>query len=497
MKKVIILSVLLGFTFASQAQTFEDAVQFSRIQNWGTARSAGMAGAFGALGGDLSTLSSNPAGIGVFRKSEISITPSLNFANTKATDYSPKDNSFQLGDLGAVFAFYSPNFDWKGINFGINYTNLNNFNRKTDQVIWNSSTSLLDVLAASSGDYPSDELNSSFSNYLAYQCYLINRNEDEKDPNFGYYHSILHNGEIVAQTKRMKEDGNQGEYAFSFGTNYKDKLYLGLTIGIQSIWYKMHSEYTEAPPENSPSGLDYYTYYEYKKMNGVGTNLKFGVIYRPIPEIRLGAAIHTPTWYNMNYSMATSMYSSFYTSQDPSNGREGFDFDFYSPDYSVDFNMRTPWRAMLSVATVLNQKAIVSVDYEYVNYQNANISEIEDDYDGSMEQATNQDIEDYLRATHNFRVGAEYRFNSLFSLRAGYAFWDSPYHNETHKNYNRIQAFTAGAGLNFGMFYCDAAFIHKFSENETVFYSYYDIQAEPVKNKYLSNEARITLGIRF
>ena len=438
MKKVIILSVLLGFTFASQAQTFEDAVQFSRIQNWGTARSAGMAGAFGALGGDLSTLSSNPAGIGVFRKSEISITPSLNFANTKATDYSPKDNSFQLGDLGAVFAFYSPNFDWKGINFGINYTNLNNFNRKTDQVIWNSSTSLLDVLAASSGNYPSDELN-SFRNYLAYQCYLINRNKDEEDPNFGYYHSIFHNGEIVAQTKRMKEDGNQGEYAFSFGTNYKDKLYLGLTIGIQSIWYKMHSGYTEAPSENSPSGLDYYTYYEYKKMNGVGTNLKFGVIYRPIPEIRLGAAIHTPTWYNMNYSMATSIYSSFYTSQDPSNGREGYEFDFYSPDYSIDFNMRT----------------------------------------------------------HNFRVGAEYRFNSLFSLRAGYAFWDSPYHNETHKNYNRIQAFTAGAGLNFGMFYCDAAFIHKFSENETVFYSYYDIQAEPVKNKYLSNEARITLGIRF
>ncbi len=81
---------------------------------------------------------------------------------------------------------------------------------------------------------------------------------------------------------------------------------------------------------------------------------------------------------------------------------------------------------MLSMATVLNQKAIVSVDYEYVNYQNANISEIEDDYNGSMEQTTNQDIEDYLRATHNFRVGAEYRFNSLFSLRAGYAFWDSP-----------------------------------------------------------------------
>lgn len=105
MKKVIILSVLLGFTFASQAQTFEDAVQFSRTQNWGTARSAGMAGAFGALGGDLSTLSSNPAGIGVFRKSEISITPSLNFANTKATDYSPKTilSNWEIWELYSLF----------------------------------------------------------------------------------------------------------------------------------------------------------------------------------------------------------------------------------------------------------------------------------------------------------------------------------------------------------------------------------------------------------
>lgn len=495
MKKIIILSVFLWVTVALQAQNFEDAVQFSRTLNFGTARSAGMAGAFGALGGDLSTLNSNPAGVGVFRKSEISITPSLNFANTQATAFNAKHNSFQLGNIGAVFAFHSPEFDWKGINFGINYTNLNNFNRTTDQLISNSETSWLDVLAASSGDYPSDELN-IFMNYPAYQCWLLNRNENEEDPDFGYYTAILPPGELVAQTKHIKEDGNQGEYAFSFGTNYKDKLYLGLTLGIQSIWYKMQSEYTEAPPEESASGLDYYTFYDYKKMNGVGTNLKFGIIYRPIPEIRIGAAIHTPTWYNMNYKMATSMYSSFWTMTDESNGRDGYDFDFQSPEYSVDFNMRTPWRAIVSLATVLKQKAIISADYEYVDYKNASFSEIED-YNTLQEKQVNQEIQDYLRATHNFRIGAEYRFNKIFSLRAGYAFWDSPYRNEIHKNHNRLQAFTAGAGLNFGAFYCNAAYIHKFSENKTVFYSFDEIQSEPVKNQYLGNEARLTFGVRF
>ncbi len=495
MKNIIILSIFLSLGLIVEAQTYQDAVQYSRITSLGSARSAGMAGAFGALGGELSTLSTNPGGIGVFRRSEISITPSLNFASTQSDGINAKDNSFQMGNLGVVFAFYSPKFDWKGINFGINYTNLNNFNRKSEQIVWNSSSSWLDALAYSSNNYPSDELN-IFTNYLAYQCWLINQDLDESSPNYGYYTPILQQGELVAQTKNIKEDGNQGEYTFSFGTNYKDKLYLGFTIGIQSLWYKMNSDYTEAPGEQSPSGLDYYTFYDYKKMNGVGTNLKFGLIYRPIPELRIGAAIHTPTWYNMNYKMATAMYSSFWTEKDPNTGRDGYAFDIYNDEYSVDFNMRTPWRAILSLATVLNQRAIISVDYEYVDYRNANFSEISD-YNSLQEKELNQSIKDYLRATHNVRIGAEFRVNSTFSLRAGYAFWDSPYHNETNQNYNRLQALTAGAGLNFGSFYCDAAFIHKFSENETVFYSDYIYQSDPVKNKYLSNEARITLGIKF
>lgn len=130
MKQLYIISALLLLSNWAYSQSLDEAVKFSRTSNLGSARSAAMGGAFGALGGDISSLNTNPAGVGVFRKSEIAFTPSLNFSHIESGHGSISKNSFQVGQLGAVFSFYSPNFDWKGINFGINYTNLNNFNKK-------------------------------------------------------------------------------------------------------------------------------------------------------------------------------------------------------------------------------------------------------------------------------------------------------------------------------------------------------------------------------
>lgn len=497
MKKIIVLLAALGLTGITRAQSFEDAVRFSRLTNFGTARSAAMGGAFGALGGDLSAISSNPAGIGVFRKSEVGFTPYLNLARTTSNGQTVNDNSFQLGDLGAVMSFYSPSFDWKGINIGINYTNMNNFNRKTNQSIANSPTTWTAALAAASGTTSPQSLY-TYTDGLAYDTKLTYQVLD------GQYFSVLElqneSGEnyfeTVNQYKTIKEDGYQGEYTFSFGTNYKDKLYLGMNIGIQSLSYRTHSTYQEVAPEQSPTGLDFYQFDEHQKTNGVGTNLKFGIIYRPIPVLRIGAAIHTPTWYNMSQRMETTMYSLFNSPQDPSIGREDQEYYAGSGVYSFDYNMRTPWRAVLSLATVLGQKAIISADYEYINYTNANFAEASDNFSYA---ATNQTIQDYLHSTHNFRVGAEYRVNSIFSLRAGYAFWDSPYYDITKSN-NRVQSLSGGFGLNFGTFYCDAAYVYKQSKNETLFYSYDDkpdYTSLTSYNKYKDHEARITFGVRF
>lgn len=491
MKRIAITAIACCLTITMQAQNFEDIVRFGRQPNPGTARSAAMGGAFTALGGDISAITNNPAGIGVFRKSELSFTPLLNFAKTEASGEKMNKTAFQMGGLGGVLSLYSSAFDWKGFNIGFYYTNLNNFNRDTRQIVPVSNNSFTDMLAMSAGNANSDNLD-GFTTGLAYDAYLLDR-----DPETGYYRSILGTDEDVAQVKDINERGYQGEYTLAFGTNFQDKLYIGASIGIQNIYYKMTSQFQEAPDVNSPSGLDYYNFLEYKKMNGVGTNIKFGVIYRPIPELRIGAAIHSPTWYNMNYTMNTAMDSYFITS--PTEKEE---YRFWTPSYKmdIDFDMRTPWRASVGLAAVLGQKAIISADYEFVKYTDAYFQNASDGYNYRGE---NDDIKLYLRPTHNFRTGAEFRANNIVSLRAGYSFWDSPYY-ETDKSYNRVQSWSTGIGLNFGVFYCDAAFVHRQTKNETIFYSYYDAEdtaldvvSQPTRNNFKTNEARITFGIRF
>lgn len=504
MKKLYILSAFLLIAGISQAQYSQlpEILKFSRTNNYGTARSAAMSGAFGALGGDLSTMSSNPAGVGVFRKSEVSITPVLNVAKTKSGNRSEQTTSFQLGNFGGVFSFYSPNFDWKGFNFGISYTNLNNFNRDFNQYVSHSNSSFLELVLMDAYNYTPEELN-DYESYagntiagLAYQTYLI----DTISSNPLEYAAFYGYNSNIRQRKQIKEDGYQGEYAFSFGTNYKDKLYLGATIGIQDFRYKMHSIYTEAANEENP--LTSYDYDEYLKVEGTGVNFKLGVIYRPIPELRIGAAVHTPTFYNVTETFQNGMASYFNASPDP----EGFlDFSSFTSETSYSYNLKTPWKALFSLATVLKQKAILSVDYEFAKYSSIRLSDGEDGndfYDTEDSYGINDDIKHALKAAHTVRIGAEYRFNSTFSLRAGYNIQTSASSKMKELDYN-IQGISAGFGANFGVFYCDAAYVHTSAKNTTRFYNYLDvdpalnISATPVTNKMRGNEARITLGVRF
>lgn len=275
MKKLYILPVLLLVAGVVSAQTVSDIVRYSTTTSTGSARVAAMGGAFGALGGDLSSLGINPAGIGVFRKSEISITPYLNVAKTKSGGRATNDASFQLGTFGGVVAFHNKNFDWRGFNFAINYTNLNNFNRITNQYVYNSTTSFNQIWSLEANADLSWILNSpnppevikfdeilNARSQMAYNTGLITYNETT-----GEFEPTLLAGEERTQRKYIKEDGYQGEYDFSFGTNYKDKLYIGMTIGIQSIRYKYKSIFTGKGVERNGNtnffGLDKYNFGQY------------------------------------------------------------------------------------------------------------------------------------------------------------------------------------------------------------------------------------------
>lgn len=514
MKKLFILPSLLLIAGLASAQTVSDIVRYSTTTSTGSARSAAMGGAFGALGGDLSSIGVNPAGIGVFRKSEISITPYLNIAKTKSSNRATNDASFQLATFGGVVAIRNKNFDWRGFNFGINYTNLNNFNRITNQHVYNSPTSFNQIWALNANNAIYGAMHSQNPpsendlpdllaprEQMANAVGLITYNNQTKE-----YEPTLLPGEEINQRKYIKEDGYQGEYDFSFGTNYKDKLYLGMTVGVQTIRYKFKSVFTGKGDETNYFGLDQYTFGQYLKTEGVGTNFKFGLIYRPIPELRIGAAIHTPTFYSMTDDYTEDMHSEFYE-PDQDNNRS---YDSYIIPYTYKYDMQTPWKAVFSAATVLFQKAIFSLDYEYTDYTSAKFSNGEngEDFYDPDGLGANDQIKSGLKKTHNFKAGAEYRFNSTFSVRGGYSYWASPYKTANVPSYlksdPKIQSVSAGFGLNFGVFFCDVAYIYKFSKDITNFYYYqdaldsaYDIIANPVHNKYIDHSARVTFGVRF
>lgn len=501
MKKIIIVFLLLFSSSILYAQNDVNALRFARIQNLGTARYMSMGGAFTALGGDISTLTDNPAGLGVFRNSQIVFTPAINLSQISSSNSRNDDkSSFQIGTLGAVASLYNSNFDWRGINIGLNYTNLNNFNRRGLQQVHNSSTSLLDIFAIRAGDYNPDELyNYDINAWLAYDTYLLNTDTN------GYYQATL-GKENVNQTKRFKEDGYQGEYAISFATNYRDKFMIGATVGIQSLKYKYSSTYTEQTLAESPSQLNFYDFNEHIRTEGTGINFKFGMIYIPIPQLRIGASIHTPTYYNLNEEVNNSIYSQF-KKTDPTMGREAL--EYYQTSYEIpgfgnyDYNYKTPWRASFGVATVLGNRAIISADYEYVDYSNIHYSNASDYNDYSD---LNRAIDELYQATHNIKLGAELRLSHMFSIRGGYNYLQNPYkHDYAMAQYlpssREIQTVSAGLGVNAGRFFCDAAYMYRFGKNSSTFYYYYDdlgmIEAEPISNKFTDQQIRLTLGVRF
>ena len=517
MKKLFFLACFLGIWGSGNAQTEADVVRYSRLSYSGSARSAAMGGAFGALGGDISSWNINPGGIGVFRRSEVSYTSAVELTQGKAGDLSERKNTYLIGNLGGVASFYKENSpDWKGFNLGISYAKLANFNRRMNLEVLNSPTSLTDVYAAESQGLKPDELG-LFTTGPFYDTYLLYPDRD------GGYHSILETDETVSewvnQYQTLKEQGYQGEFALAGGTNYRDKLYLGMVLGVQWIFYKKHSYYTEVAEENAPSLLDYYDFNEYERTKGAGVNLKLGVIYRPIPQIRLGASIHTPTWFTLEHILRSSVYSCFTTEEDPSVGREYQAYEIASTDYDEFYDpyrylshLRTPWRAFLSVGFVLGRRIMLDVDYEYVNYKSAHYRHPRkwayEEYDDEWEQEKvkelskhvdyapiNKAIRSLYRSTHNFRTGVEIRLSSMVSLRGGYSFQQSPFAHDL-SSHNQIRTYSGGFGLNFGLFYGDVSYACYHYDQESRFYDYAGITAQSISSRHTTQEIRIAIGVR-
>jgi len=449
----------LFYPLLLQAQTEVDALRYSQVSFGSTARSLSMGGAFGALGADFSSLSNNPAGIGVYRKSEFTISMGFENAVTESDFLNEKtsDSRFNMSmpDLGLVFAFPNRKREsgWKQFSFGLGYNRISSFQSNSYFEGKNKTNSLLDnfiqQVQADGGATPEDLIYYyPFDVNLAYQTYLLDPNP--ADPL--NYISVIPNGGAY-QSRSVETRGSMGEFVVSFGGDYNDKVFWGATMGFPGIRYEEQSNYEESDKDNeilsadSSSDFKSFNYYSYLKTTGRGINGKFGLIFKPFDFIRIGAAIHTPTYFYMSDGYHSQMSSAF---------ANGISYYQESPVGNYNYTLTTPFRAIGSLAFIFGRAGLLSFDYEYTDYTGAHLRA--NDYNFST---VNRAIESlYNPAVHILRAGTEWKYEAI-SFRAGAAYYSSAYNQklEVDKNIDQHSlTYTCGIGFRGKHFYSDLGY---------------------------------------
>lgn len=445
------------------AQDLVDALRYSNIQVQGTARAGAMGNAFGALGGDFTSISINPAGLGLYRSGEFTITPQSSNTNTESsywgTNMESSDYKFSLNNISYISTIPTKDRNELGIvsiNFGFGYNRLKDFNSQALYQGKNVDGSYMDYIADNANTYGfnpegnNNSYNMQFYEQLAWETYILNYDE-----NMNEYWSELGDANYgQTQRKSITKSGSIDEYSFAIGINFNHKLYLGTSVGITNIYYKESTHLLEKDDNNNIPYFNEYTFNTYLRTHGYGHNFKVGVIYKPVNEIRLGVSVQTPTYYKLHDSFETSMQSSVTLDNGSASYSER------SPRSNYDYRLRTPFRTTFSGAFIIAEKGLISIDYEYLNYANAQLHRGENGYSFVDE---NLDIEEAYKVSGNLRVGGEYRINNAVSLRAGYELLGSAYNSQSFgadqpNSDSNLNVYSGGLGYKSGSFFFDMAY---------------------------------------
>lgn len=478
-KTILTIASFLLITFVN-AQNEIDALRYSRLLHGGTARYFAMGGAFSTLGADFSVLSTNPAGIGVYRSSELVISPAFNFAKSEATylNSTGDDIKYNLNitNFGMVFTGSKGNNDntspeWKGIQFGFGVNRLQDFNSRVLIQGLNEYGSILDVYQASAQGKPFNQLN-PFDTELAFNTYLIDT--------LNYVNNYIqaHYGGAT-QKKAITTSGGMNEMVLTLGGNYDDRLYVGATLGIPFIRYEEFSTYKETDDRDTLPNFKSLTITDDLSTYGTGVNLKLGVIFRITDWVRISGAFHSPTFFSMTDQWQRSMSSDL-----EGKGK----FSDKSPKGKFDYSLMTPMRAIGGIAFVISQYGSVSAEYEFVDYTQARLNE--KNVSGSFFDQNNAIRENYT-ATGNLRVGTEW-IVAPFSLRAGYALYGNPF--KSGQSDFTEQMISGGVGFREKNYFFDLGFV-----NSSTGYDYflYPGVVEASKIKQSKNMFVCTFGLKF
>ena len=537
MRKIltILTAAMLG-TAASAQETYENAPLAQKDLN-GTARYVGMGGAMEALGADISTMGTNPAGIGLFRRSVINGSFGFN-TQADAEDFgNANKTNMSFDQAGFVYAMRTGQRSF--INFGFSYNKSRNF----DQILTaagrlnGASQNKLSAMKNANGVYSLQASNNKLlSNSAAfnqvdylYSNVLFNNADKAELSSAGV---IVNQGDKTPVFYNANDyqfgrsyTGYIGEYNFNMSGNSNDRFYWGLTFGLYDVHYNTSTAYRENLVDGS-KGIGSVTMSDERKITGTGFDVKAGIIFRPVEEspFRVGLYVHTPTWYDLttrNYTSLANNTQTEYGSADGGSSSESYDFKFY-----------TPWRFGISLGHTVGNYLALGATYEYADYTTSDIrvndgGDIDywgDYYESSYsDDAMKSNIKNSLKAVHTLKLGVEFKPEKNWSVRLGYNFLSPMYNKNGYKdgtlnsygsyygsttdytNWKATNRVTAGVGYAFKNWTVDLAY--QYSQTNGDFYPFmsyvdseeskYDNICDAVSVSNKRHQMLLTLGYKF
>lgn len=509
MKTIFQILPAIFISVGAMGQNYNDAIIFNQCDYSGTARSQAMGSAFGALGADLTSQSINPAGLAAYRATEIGMSLGVNINKTHSNYYGFNNEddkiSVPFNNIGASFLFGNTLRENStgiiGHNFSIAYSRLADYNRNAKYSDLYGHNSMLDYFCFD------DVINDKFSGLMAKDAGWISEPYDDQDAHISFYTNVWEepygenmldknarqdtNGDgLVDHIQHIKERGYKGETCFSYAMNISNKVYWGASIGIVTLRHRekmIHYEDYYGTPFNS--AYEYFTYTTDLDDEGSGVNFKTGVIVNPINALRIGVAIHSPSFLKIS-----ERYKSTITGAN-------YDEIYYSPYGEYNYNYRTPGKIIGSLAGVIGNYAIISFDYETSDYAKGKFKDDDGNSNQQYDDINNQ-LKLTLKRVHTFRFGVEGRIAEIIYLRGGYNMQTSPYKSNILINSYKHNAISGGIGYRYNNFFIDATYVCRSDKGDrwvlpdsNIPYSYENNIPASIKTK--SHNITVSVGFRF
>lgn len=535
-KKLTLVALSLLASIGMGAQTIYDVTKMTEKDLNGTARFVGMGGAMGALGGDMSTIATNPAGIGIYRSNDAAVSFGFSSTGTESTyggnTLNSNKNRWQLNNAGFVLSNKIGNQTaLRYVNFAFNYNRAKSFNKTMSMVGLINLTPDGDVVSQTF--QMASQAGGMFNE--GYNIKYIDDNATTNDnvftnPNVGWLAAIGWGGALynpLYEDKEHKdkltgfgaflpqpyskfnsrETGGIDQYDFNVSFNFNDRVYLGLTVGAYDLNYTKSSIYSE--DYGAGEGYDVTSW---TNIDGSGFDFKFGAIIRPIETspLRIGLALHTPTFYKLTLATNVRLVSDIYGQND--KGEDGLyrstvdSYDFLNnKDMTYDYELRTPWKYNLSLGYTVGTNLALGAEYEYQDYSSIRLHYPEGDEMGYE----NSTVKEMLKGVNTLRLGAEYKVIPEFALRAGYNYSSAAYKDGAYKdlplnsvmtdtdyaNAKSKSNYTLGIGYRGSLVYADLAY--QYSTYKSDFYAFDDEYLNKTEVTNTRSQVIFTLGMRF